>query len=154
MLNKCFNQKEMLMWINYAIFHALVSYLICFFAITGDGTSWASPTTSDGFTNGFWVAGHVVYSSTVLVSNWTLVHQFHIHHVVGFGSICLMWFANFFFLAVESAWFEPTLFADVFRIFNPMFSQPITWLALIMMMAQVSIFEIISEQRKLEKNEI
>jgi hypothetical protein len=153
MQNKCFNQMQMVKWINYAILHALVSYLVCFFAITGDATPWASPTMSNGFTNGFWVAGHVVYSSTVLVSNWTLVHQFHIHHAVGFGLICLMWFANFFFIALESAWFEPTLFADVFRIFIPMFSQPITWFALIMMIAQVSIYEMVSEQIKLAKNE-
>ena len=153
MHNKCFNKKEMLKWINYAIFHALVSYLLCFYAITGSASRWNAPVMSDGKPNGFWVAGHVVYTSTVLISNWTLVHQFHIHHLPGFALICLMWFANFFFLALESSWFEPTLFADVFRIFTPTFSQPITWLSLGMMMCQVSIFEMISEQRKFMRDE-
>ena len=134
MQNKCFNKKEMLKWINYAIFHALVSYLLCFYAITGSASRWNAPVMSDGKPNGFWVAGHVVYTSTVLISNWTLVHQFHIHHLPGFALICLMWFANFFFLGLESSWFEPTLFADVFRIFSPTFSQPVTWLSLGLMM--------------------
>jgi hypothetical protein len=47
----------------------------------------------------------------------------------------LMLFCNFFFLALESEWFEPTLFADVLGIYSPMFKQPITWLSLLLMVA-------------------
>ena len=74
MEDKCFNKQEMLKWISYAIFHAFIAYLLCFFVITGDGSIWASPKMTDGKDNGFWVAGHVVFTSTVFVSNWTLVH--------------------------------------------------------------------------------
>lgn len=74
MNHESFNRYQMLKWIMYAIFHALIAYLVCFFVISGDGSYWASPRMTDGKDNGFWLAGHVVYTSVVMVANWTLVH--------------------------------------------------------------------------------
>jgi hypothetical protein len=53
----------------------------------------------------------------------------------GVALMLLSLFCNFFFLALESEWIEPTLFADVHGIYGPMFKQPITWLSLILMVA-------------------
>jgi hypothetical protein len=121
MVNQYFGKLQMLKWILYAIWHAFVSYLICFFVISGDATSWSNGIMSDGKENGFWVAGHVVYASTVLVSNWALFHCFHIHHWGGISLISLMYFSLFFFMWLESSWVEPTLFADLYRLYGPTF---------------------------------
>ena len=153
MQDKCFNRYEMLKWINYGIFHAFISYLLNFFVITGDGSRWASPSMPDGKDNGLWVAGHVVYTSTVLVANWVCVHLFHIHHWKGVGLIALMVFDNFFFLWLESEWYEPTIFADIYGTFWPTYTQVLTWLSLFLILSQVTIFETVSQQIKYFKEE-
>lgn len=43
MQKKYFNTKQMIKWISYGIWHALISYLVCFYVITGDGSKWTTP---------------------------------------------------------------------------------------------------------------
>lgn len=138
----CFSKKEMAKWIGYALWHAFVVYYINFWALSA-GEYNNSPRQSDGKDLGFWVAGHVLYGSCCFISNLTLFHKFHIHHVQGIILIGLMIFAFFFLMFVESQWpFSVTAFADVGGIFYPMFSSWTVWLTLILALGQVSMGEI------------
>jgi len=80
MEHQCFSKKEMAKWIGYALWHAFVVYFINFWALTA-GDYYNSPRQSDGKDLGFWVAGHVLYGSCCFISNLTLFHKFHIHHM-------------------------------------------------------------------------
>jgi len=79
MRGACFGKLKMAEWVLYAIWHALVVYFVCFFALTAAGDD-NSPRQTDGKDLGFWVAGHVVYGVCVFISNLVLAHKFHHHH--------------------------------------------------------------------------
>lgn len=142
MRGACFGKLKMAEWVLYAIWHALVVYFVCFFALTAAGDD-NSPRQTDGKDLGFWVAGHVVYGVCVFISNLVLAHKFHHHHWQGLALIGLMIFAFFFILGVQSAWPSVTFFADVSHIFRHTFKSPLVWLTIFMSCGQVSIFELL-----------
>lgn len=130
MEGKCFGKMEMSKWVVYALWHAVVVYMVCFYALT-EADPQNSPKMENGMDLGFCIAGHVVYGVNVFIANLVLVHKFHHHHWQGFALIFLMVFSFFDIIAIESEWPSVTLFADVSHIFKPMFSQLLVWLTIL-----------------------
>ena len=88
---------------------------------------------------GFWFTGHVVYGGCVLIANFLILHKFHIHDGFNIVPIVMMIIAYFLFLWMMSV---SGKFATLTHIFENMFSENLTWLTLLFVTAQVSVFEL------------
>jgi hypothetical protein len=69
MNNECFGNEIMLKWIAYAIIHAFWVYYTCFYSTNSFSIGWNSPQQEDGKGLDFWIGGHVVFGSCILISN-------------------------------------------------------------------------------------
>lgn len=85
---RCYGKLEFIKWIFYALWHGLVTYFICFWAITVVTPNYNHSGQSDGKELGFWIAGHCVYAVCIFISNLTLWHKFHNHDI--FGSLLFL----------------------------------------------------------------
>jgi magnesium-transporting ATPase (P-type) len=141
MEGSCFGKMEMVKWVLYGFWHALVVYFVCYCALAVSNP-YNSPKMENGMDLGFRVAGHVVYGVCVFIVNQVLAHKFHHHHWQGTALIIMMVSAFFVIMAIESGCPSVELFAEVSHIFEPMFSQIITWLTIIMACGQVSMLEL------------
>ena len=65
MKSECYGRTVFVQWLLLAMWHAIIIYLVCFWAIDNISTSMA-----DGMGIDFWFAGHLVYGSCVIVANW------------------------------------------------------------------------------------
>ena len=128
MENKLYGTQEFILWLAYAMWHALVIYYVNFVCLTATSTYIGH----EGKDIGFWVSGHVVYGATIVVTNSLIIMKFN--NFTGYGEICvgLMIAAYFLFLGLESLF---TMFPQVYGIFGPTFGCKLVWLGLIFISA-------------------
>lgn len=69
MNNECFGSTIMVKWITYAIIHAFWVYFTCFYSLELYSFGWNSPQQDDGEDLGFWIGGHAVFGSCILIAN-------------------------------------------------------------------------------------
>ena len=131
--SECYGPVQFIAWLLYALWHALLVYMTCFWCAVIPGQS-----QPDGKDIGFWVVGHVVYGAYVLVANIVIAHKFN--NYTGWGevtcAIMIMAFFTIFFL-------ENLLpqFSLVYLIFDTAYMTPIIWAAMIFIALQTSAFE-------------
>lgn len=64
---ECFNVKLLFKYIVYALWHALVAYTICVYALSELGAN-----QNDGKEIGFWVAGMTTFGVCIFMANFQL----------------------------------------------------------------------------------
>mmetsp|Transcript_6081 Transcript_6081/g.10324 ORF Transcript_6081/g.10324 Transcript_6081/m.10324 type:complete len:203 (+) Transcript_6081:2787-3395(+) len=140
--NQCFGVKKFFQYILYALLHALIIYFLCMSALS-------SPTQSQGHSGkdlGFWVCGHVVYGTCVMVANITIMHKFN--NFTGWGEGLAFGMVLCFYTSL----FGQSLFSQfplVFHIFDTTYTQLAVWMAILLCCLQVSLGEMLMS--RLEK---
>lgn len=64
MNSECYGIKIFIGWLLLAMWHAIIIYMCCLWAI-----DYAGSIQSDGKDFGFWLSGHNVYGACVIVAN-------------------------------------------------------------------------------------
>ena len=139
--NQCFGVPQFFKWIFYALLHSAMIYFVCLEFICQP-----SQHLDNGKDVGFWVSGHVVYGTCIVVANIVMVHQFN--NFTGWGEalafgMCLNYFTCFF----AQSFFN--MFPQLFYIFNTTFQQISVWVAIVFCCLTVSAFELLINRRKL-----
>ena len=131
--SQCYGKSMFMKWVFYGLWHSLVIYIICVQAV---GTIGQYQT--DGKDIGFYVVGHLVYGTCVIVANVVMLHKFN--NYTGWGEVLVaMMIMAFFTIFFLESLFE--MFPQVYLIFAPTFLHPIIWAAMTLSIIQTSIGE-------------
>ena len=144
--NECFGNLVMFKWIMYGLFHAFFIYYIGFEKMQYDHSGFLS----DGKDIGFWISGHVVYGSCIIVANIVIVHQANTHTLFSIGSAVLGVLAFFVILGFENFFMD--FFYFVYGIFGPMFTSIRVWARIIFICMSVSVLELVLHYIKMLKS--
>lgn len=132
--DKCFSLGHFIRWVIYGLVHAFIVYLLTFHFISIPGQSQGHI----GKDLGFWVVGHVVYGTCVMVANILLIFKFN--NYTGWGEfICIFSILSFFTIYFLQNFF--TMFPQVYLIFDSTFVQPSIWAGIFLAIMQVVVFE-------------
>jgi magnesium-transporting ATPase (P-type) len=136
--DQCFGVKHFARWVMYALFQAFVVFMFNFYAVCLPGQQ-----NVDGTDMGFWVVGHTVYGTCVLLANMLIAFKYHNHsgwgEVLAFGS-ALTFFTIFFMQNLL------TSFPELYLIFDITYRQPIVWLATLVTLSFIAIIEMIYQR--------
>jgi len=132
---QCFGMMHFMKWVLYGLFHAALVYFLNFHFVVNVGVG----SLLDGKDYGFWVVGHTVYGTCVMVAN--LVIMFKFNNYTGWGEVLcigsmLMYYTIFFLENMFS------MFPQVWMIFDTTYMQPMVWIACMATLAFVGALEI------------
>jgi magnesium-transporting ATPase (P-type) len=121
-------------WLFYALIHAIILYIVAFYAIL-----YNQSKQSDGKDFDIWLGGHLVYGCCIFMVNILILHK--ISNYTGWGEIlvAVMIMAFFTILYLESLF---NFFPQVYYLFDTMFIQPLVWLIILLIICICSTIEI------------
>jgi len=109
----CFSFSLFTIYLIYGFIQSTVIYLLAFLMIN------ANDMQPGGKNMGFWITGHMVYGTCILVAN--LVIMFRYHGYSGWGEWCSIGMSlNFFTILYWQNYFES--FDQTYYIFNTLFA--------------------------------
>jgi len=131
---RCFTMPIFVRWLILGALHALLIYMVCFYAID----QIQAYMGVNGLDNGFWVAGHVVFTTCVFVANVVCLHRFNTF--TGYGELTVSMMISSYILtyAIMSLMQSKD---EVFGTFSVIFGSPLCWFCIIFCSLQVSVFE-------------
>lgn len=93
----------------------------------------------DGKDIGFWVVGHVVYGTCVMVAN--LVIMFKFNNYTGWGEVLSIasMVVYFTILFAENLF---NMFPQVYLIFDSAYTQPMVWISTLLALIVAGVFEL------------
>ena len=131
---QCFGVKQFLKWVLYGLWHAALVYLFNFHFILQPGTALL-----DGKDIGFWVVGHVVYGTCVMVANLVILFKFN--NYTGWGEVlCFASMVCYFTIFFLENLF--TMFPQVYLIFDTTYMQPMIWIGSMLTLFQAGALEL------------
>ena len=113
MKSKEYSKMIFVHWVIISMFHALIIYLIIFYALEN-----LNVVMDNGQLFGFWVGGTASYGGCVLIVNVLMLMKFNNHDGYNLFGIFVMVLAYFIVLGAESSTGK---FKDVEYIFSTMF---------------------------------
>ena len=129
----CFSFKLFTWYLVYGFLQSNVIFILAFLMVN------ANDMQPGGKNLGFWVTGHVVYGTCILVANLFILFRFH--NYTGWSEWCSIGMSlNFFTMLYIESFFDK--FEQTYHIYNPLVSQPIIWFQIIAILCLLSIFEL------------
>lgn len=142
---ECFSVKLLAKYIGYALWHALIAYEICLYAMNELGVS-----QSDGTEIGFWVGGMTTFGVCIFMANFLLGLQAKTYEIYGILMLFIGPIAYFFFYWVLNNVFV----GDIACLFAPNFSIGIIWVAMLFcLIQQYAVEKAIQAYKKIDEVE-
>jgi len=136
-LNKdCFSFKLLFKYIVYALWHAFIVFMACFFSLNMIGV-----TRNDGKDIGLWVGGMTVFGCSIFIANFVLGLHSKTYEWRYIVLLCLGPIAYFLFY-----WILNIIFVgDIAYLFGANFSIIAVWFAIMFSMVSTYILDIVKD---------
>lgn len=128
----CYSLKLLSSYILYGLAQSIYIYVLAYYLLCDNDMQ------ENGKTIGFWIIGHVVFGSCIIVAN--LVILFRFNNFTGWGewTVAGMILAFYTLLYIESLL---PMFPQTYYIFDTMMEQPIIWFHMILIAAMACLLE-------------
>ena len=138
-----YGTKEFILWLLYAMVHAIIIYYVNFFALNHVHAYFGG--SDQGKAIGFWIGGHIVYGSCIIVANLLILLRFN--NFTGYGefTVFLMILAYFVIFGIESL--IPSL-TQIYGIYVPAFTSSLVWWTVILSASFCVVTELFARNYK------